>query len=102
MVLKLFLMLNRSPNRAHVGGNHCWLTIAYVSLFCYYWEHVEEQFENFEILIEHRGNLLGTWWKHFGNTKIQKNQNNLEINIRIIPKNMLKLALAYIQNQKFL
>jgi hypothetical protein len=34
---------------------------------------------------------------------MQKNQNNLEINIwTIIPKNKLKLALAYIQNQKFL
>ncbi len=103
MFLKLFRMLNKSSNKAHVRGNHCWLTIPYVSLFCYYGERVEEQFANFEILIEHRGNLLGTWWEHFGNTKIQKNQNDLEINIwTIIPKNKLKVALAHIQNQKFL
>jgi hypothetical protein len=87
-------MLNTSLNKAHVGGNHCWLTIPYVSFFSYYWEHVKEQFENFEILIEHHGNLLGTQWEHFENPKIPKNQNNLEINIWTIPKNKLNLALA--------
>ncbi len=25
MFLRLFPMLNRGPNRAHVGGDHCWL-----------------------------------------------------------------------------
>jgi len=43
--------LNRGPNKAHVGGDHCWLTIEtyilYVFPYCYYWEHVGEHFENF-------------------------------------------------------
>jgi hypothetical protein len=31
---KLFLMLYRGPNRTHVGGNHCWLTISYIVPYC--------------------------------------------------------------------
>jgi len=44
-------MLDRGPNKAHVGGDHCWLTIEtyilYVFPYSYYWEHVGEHFENF-------------------------------------------------------
>jgi hypothetical protein len=44
-------MLDRGPNKTHVGGDHCWLAIGtnifYVFLYCYYWEHVGEHVENF-------------------------------------------------------
>jgi len=39
-------MLERDSNRVHVGGDHYEVTIPYVVLYCCYWEHVEEHFEN--------------------------------------------------------
>ncbi len=51
MFFRLFRMLNRGPNKAHVGGDHCQLAIGtyilYVFPYCYYWEQVEEHVENF-------------------------------------------------------
>lgn len=41
-------MLDRGPNKVHIGGDHWWLTISYVVFHCYFWEHVEEHFQNFE------------------------------------------------------
>lgn len=67
---------------------------------CCSWEHVEEHFGNFESpfrslknLWEHQENLLQTQWEHFGNIKIQKNQNLLKFNFRIISKNKSKLKI---------
>jgi hypothetical protein len=66
-------LLDKGPNTAHVGGKQWQLTISYV-VPCYcYWEHVEE---------------------HFGNTKIQKNENHLEINFWVITANKPKFDLA--------
>jgi hypothetical protein len=50
---RLFLMLDRGPNKVHMGGDHCRLTISYVVFHCCFWHHVDEHFQNFE-------NLSGT------------------------------------------
>jgi hypothetical protein len=51
-----------------VGGDHCWVTILYVVLYCCYWEHVEEHFEKKE-------ELMGTAWHSFENlVSTQKSQ----------------------------
>jgi hypothetical protein len=62
-------MLDKGPNTAHVGGKQWQLTILYVVLYYCFWEHVEE---------------------NFGNTKIQKNENHLEINFWVITTNKPK------------
>jgi hypothetical protein len=46
-------MFDRGPNKVHMGGDHCWLTISYVVFHCCFCKHVEEHFQNFE-------NPLGT------------------------------------------
>jgi hypothetical protein len=57
-------MLNKCPNRACVGGDHCWVTILYVVPYCCYWEHIEEHFEKLK-------GLMGTAWHSFDeHTKI--------------------------------
>ncbi len=43
---RLFSMLERDSNSVRVGGDHHEVTIPYVVLYCRYWEHVEEHFEN--------------------------------------------------------
>ncbi len=71
-------MLNKYPNRACVGGDHCWVTILYVVPYCYYWEHVEEHFEKLK-------ELMGTAW-HSSENLVKhknppKNENCLEIKL---------------------
>ncbi len=43
---KLFPILDRGPNRAHVGKDHCYLIVLYVGPYCCFWKYVGEHFEN--------------------------------------------------------
>jgi hypothetical protein len=75
MFPSLFLVLDKGLNRAHVGGNHCCLTIPY---FCF-WEHVQKHFGN---SLGTYGNTIINFYECGGNilgTPKSKNQNCLEI-----------------------
>jgi hypothetical protein len=63
-------MLNRGPNKVCKNEDHYFLYVPY----CCSWEQVGG----------HQENLLGTWWKHFQNTKIQKKmKKGLKLNVEI-------------------
>jgi hypothetical protein len=54
-------MLNIGSNRAHLGGDQCWLTIFYVIFLLLIMEHVEEHFENFENFKKCHVNIMKTF-----------------------------------------
>jgi hypothetical protein len=56
-------MLDKSSNKGHVSGDHCWVIILYVMLIL---------IVVFENMLD---NTMGTFQEHAGNTK----KNNLNI-----------------------
>ncbi len=93
MFFRLPPMLCRGPNRAHVGGNHCWFTIPYVVPYCCYWEDIGEQFgsplETLKTPCKLHGNTFKTPWeqqypkesKLFGNKLLNHPQKYLSTNL---------------------
>jgi hypothetical protein len=72
MFFGLFLILDREPNRAHVGEDHDWLIIPYVVPYYCSWEQVEERllelWEPIENFWKHHTNIMRTFWECDGNT----------------------------------
>jgi hypothetical protein len=66
----LFLMLDRAPTMACVGGDHCWLNVLYVVAYCFSWEHVREYLRKFGTHCE----INGTPWEH--HVHLSKNTMN--------------------------
>jgi hypothetical protein len=71
--LGCFFMLDRGPNTTQVKGRPLLVNYYLCSLLLF----------------------LGMCWEAFKHTKIQKNQNHLEINFWTIPKSKVQLTLVY-------